>query len=161
MRGYEAEPLQKSQPSGAMNFATVPLAEVPAVRPTAGASADRPMVLVVDEPAVADTVAEILNRNGYAAIASYDAKDALETALLMPPELVIADVELAGMSGIEVANVVTEHLPDCKVLLLSGPDGAGERQRLAEGALRGVGLIDRPIQSAELLKQVSARLKAR
>jgi len=153
MRGYEGGPPRKPQAVVALHFATVPLAEVPAVGLTADAVGDRPMVLVVDEPAVADAVAELLNRNGYAAIASYDAKDALETALLMPPELVIADVGLAGMSGIEVAKVVTDHLPDCKVLLLAEQDGAG--------AGEGFGLIGKPIEAGELLKQVSARVKGR
>jgi len=153
MHREEAEKPLKLRAGGAMNFSVVPLAEVPAAGQTADAVADRPMVLVVDEPAVADTVAEILNRNGYAAIVSYDAKDALETALLMPPELVIADVGLAGMSGIEVAEVVTEHLPECKVLLLAEADGGGERQRF--------GVIEKPIEPEELLRQVSARVKGR
>lgn len=161
MRAFEAEPLHKSkcQP---MNFSIVPMTEVPPPGHTPGAAADRPMVLVVDdEPAVADTVSEILNRNGYLAIAAYDGEDALETALLIPPELVITDVGLPGMSGIEVASALRAQLPDCKVLLLAESDGARGEPAAAQGAALAHGLIDKPVQAAKLLRQVSASLSPR
>ena len=62
------------------------------------------MVLVVDdESVIADTLAEILSRNGYATMTAYDADEALETALTTPPEMLITDVILPGMNGIELA----------------------------------------------------------
>ena len=142
-------------------FQVVPLREVPSPLHSATGSDDRPMVLVVDdEPVIADTLVEILNKSGYAAIASYDGEDALETALLMPPELVIADVGLPGISGIEVATVLREKLPECKVLLLSGQAATS---RLAEPVKmdgNGFAVIGKPIQPSDLLAQISETLKA-
>jgi CheY-like chemotaxis protein len=104
-----------------MNFPIVPIEEVPPEPSHAEATAKRPLVLVVDdEAAVADSLVEILTQNGFAAVAAYDGPDALETAQIMPPELLITDVALPGMSGIELANTVKSAVPDCKIVLLSG-----------------------------------------
>src|ERR1700679_2638253 len=63
--------------------------------PAADTSDFRPVVLVVDdESAIADTLAEILSRSGYAALTAYDAEEALESALMTPPEMLITDVVL-------------------------------------------------------------------
>src|SRR5580698_1632282 len=105
MHEIHAEPLSTSQKNGRMNFPVVPIGEVPVPASSSDTIPDRPMVLVVDdEPAIADTVSAILNQNGYAALTAYDGKDALETALLIRPELVITDIGLPDMSGIEVAT---------------------------------------------------------
>ncbi len=79
--------------------------------PPADTSAYRPVVLVVDdESAIADTLTEILSRSGYAAMTAYDGNEALETALVTPPEMLITDVILPGMSGIELGDQDAAHL---------------------------------------------------
>jgi len=119
------------------------------------------LVLVVDDkPAIADRVAEILNQHGYAAIAAYDGEDALETALLIPPELVIADVRLAGMSGLEVAAALKKKLPDCKVLLLADQEAASDLPVPGKDTVRDFALVDKPVHPVDLVAQVSARLKS-
>src|ERR1700677_600375 len=103
------------------SFPTISIKDVPQSVPPVNTNSYRPVVLVVDdESAIADTLAEILTRSGYTAVPAYDAEDALETALLMPPELLISDVLLPGMSGIELAVTVRRIFPDCKILLFSG-----------------------------------------
>ena len=73
MREIQSDPPPSFPATGPTNFPIVPLEDVPAPGLFADAGADRPMVLVVDdEPAIADALSEILNRNGYAAIAAYD-----------------------------------------------------------------------------------------
>jgi CheY-like chemotaxis protein len=104
-----------------MKFATVPIEQVPPVNPLADATEHRPLVLVVDdEAAVVDTLVTILSEHGFAAVAAYDGPDAIETAQIMPPELLVTGVELPGMSGIELADAVKSAVPDCKIVLLSG-----------------------------------------
>lgn len=77
--------------SGRRTSPVVPVEKVP----PADTSEYRPVILVVDdESAIADTVTEILCRSGYAAMAAYDGTDALENALLTPPEMLITDVIL-------------------------------------------------------------------
>ncbi len=104
-----------------IKFETVPVSELEARKIQPDHSPLVPVVLVVDdEHAVADSLVTILNQSGYAAEAAYDGKSALEMALLVPPELLLTDVAMPGMDGIELAIAVRKAVPDCKVLLLSG-----------------------------------------
>src|SRR5208337_2159245 len=121
MRNTPSNPLRNSSVNLSTNFPTVPIKEVPVSGSSIDISPYRPLVLVVDdESTIADTLAEILTRSGYAAMAAYDGEGALETALLMPPELLITDVVLPEMSGIELAITMRRVFPECKIILFSG-----------------------------------------
>jgi DNA-binding NtrC family response regulator len=81
----------------------------------------RPLVLVVDdEPLITDTLRIILNGNGFATLTAPDATEALEMAALMPPEVLIADLAMPGMNGLDMAVEIARMAPDCKVILFSG-----------------------------------------
>lgn len=143
-------------------FQTVPLDQVPKRESSLGAVANRSVVLVVDdESVITDTLTEILNRSGYTAIPAYDAEEALEVALLMPPELLLTDVMLPGMNGIELAVRVKRIFPDCKILLFSGQ--AATTDLLASAARDGhrFDMLSKPIHPGDLLRHVSAGLKPR
>lgn len=144
--------------SGRRTSPVVPLDEVP----PADTSEYRSVVLVVDdESAIADTLTEILCRSGYAAMAAYDGTDALETALLTPPELLITDVVLPGMSGIELAITIKRIFPDCKILLFSGQAATSDLLTNAKNAGHHFTLLNKPIHPRELLSRVQATLKPR
>jgi CheY-like chemotaxis protein len=118
MRQPTAEPFPKSIEGLKTSFPVVPIKEIPVPDAADAASSLRPMVLVVDdEPAIADELTESLARSGYAAIAAYDAETALETALLMPPDLAVIDARLSGLSGIDLATSLRDTLPDCKIVM--------------------------------------------
>jgi len=141
-----------------MHFPIIPIEQVPAPE-VSGLDADRPVVLVVeDDGAVADTLVKILNRSGYAAIAACDGADAVETALLVPPDLVIADVALPGMSGIEVAVELKSKLPACRIVLLGVEHDACDAVAAARIAELASAVVEKPVQPAELLAKVSASL---
>ncbi len=140
------------------NSSRIPLDQVP----PPDQSAYRPVVLVVDdESAIADTLTEILSRSGYAAMAAYDANDALESALLAPPELLITDVVLPGMSGIELAITVRRIFPDCKILLFSGQASTADLLASAKSQGHHFTLLSKPIHPKDLLACVSESLKHR
>jgi DNA-binding response OmpR family regulator len=120
------------------------------------------VVLVVDdESVITDTLAEILNRSGYTAIPAYDAEEALETALMMPPELLLTDVMLPGMSGIELAVKVKRIFPDCKILLFSGQAATSDMLAVASRDGHRFDLLTKPLHPKDLLLHVSAGLKRR
>ena len=78
-------------------------------------------VLVIDdEHLIADTLALILNLKGFEAIAVYSGQQAIETAQSMRPHIVLSDVMMKGMSGIETAGEIVRLLPRCYVVLFSG-----------------------------------------
>jgi len=139
----------------------VPIAEVPRPGAPDDREATRPVVLVVDdESAIADSLVKILNRCGYAAIAAYDAETAFETALLVPPEMLITDVVLPGMSGIELAIAIGEKIPDCRILLFSGKAATAGLLARANSAGHTFELLDKPVHPSDLLAHVSTSLKA-
>ena len=54
----------------------------------------------------------------------------LEIANVIPPDLLLTDIVMPGMSGIELATAITQSIPDCAILLFSGQ--AATRDLLAE-----------------------------
>jgi DNA-binding response OmpR family regulator len=140
-------------------FPIVPIAEVPLPAESAEASAYRPIVLVVDdEPVIADTLAEILIRSGYAAMAAYDGESALETAALVPPDLLIADDLSPQMSSVDLAIAVKSESPDCKIILLSGQQSKANLLKSAKSGGHPISLLSKPIRPADLLSTVTATL---
>lgn len=144
--------------NGRRSIPVVPISEVP----HADTSPYRPVVMVVDdESIIADTLAEILSRSGYAAITAYDANEALDTALLTPPDLLITDVVLPGMSGIELAITMRRIFPDCKTLLFSGQAATTDLLATAKGEGHHFTLLNKPVHPRDLLAHVAENLGQR
>jgi len=144
------------------SFPTIPVAEVPMSEMSDSSNTYRPSVLVVDdESAIADTLAEILNRSGYSARAAYDGPGALETSLMVPPELLITDVVLPGMNGIDLAIQMKRIFPDVKILLFSGQASTSDLLASANGAGHRFALLSKPVHPKDLLARVSESLKSR
>ena len=111
--------------------------------------------VVDDEKCIADTLAVILRHSGYEASAFYDAQSALAQMESCTPELVISDVAMPGMNGVDMAVLIRERHPSCKVLLFSG-------QACTLNILEMVGkrgydfeLVAKPIHPTDLLAKIA------
>ena len=143
--------------SGTRNSPIVSNGQEPLSHPTEY----RPRVLVVDdESAIADTIAKILTLSGFPAIATYDGNDALESALMNPPELMITDVALPGMNGIELAVTIKRIYPDCKIVLFSGQASTSDLIAVAGRSGHHFTLLNKPVPPQDLLALVGQHLKA-
>jgi DNA-binding response OmpR family regulator len=141
-------------------FPTVPLKDVPARFDATRAEGHRPVVLVVDdESVIADTLAEILSRSGYKGMAEYDGDSALETALLTPPEMLITDVVLPGITGIELAIKMRRIFPECKIILFSGQASTADLLASARAEGHHFTLLNKPLHPQDLLLRVAEGLK--
>jgi DNA-binding response OmpR family regulator len=121
-----------------------------------------PLVLVVDdEPLIAETLAAILNNSGLAALTAPDALAALEIARLMPPEMLISDVAMPGMNGFELAIEVTKAIPDCEIILFSGQATSSELEAMNRAVGRDFVMLIKPVHPADLLARVYERLTMR
>jgi len=120
---------------------------------------DRPIVMVVDdEPLVADTLAMILTHAGYRAVRAYDARTALEMASVRAPDLLISDVAMPEMNGVELALGMVAMAPGCKVVLFSGHARSVDLIR-AYDAGHDFPLMAKPMHPTEMLGQVAKSLK--
>jgi len=139
-----------------LNVQVVPLAEVPKNESSALDANHLPVVLIVDdEHVIADTVAIILKKSGYAVLTAYDGKTALEIASVIPPELLITDVFMPDMDGIELALVLTRNIPDCKVLLFSGQASTADLLVKAHDSGNNFTLLAKPVHPSEMLRRIS------
>jgi DNA-binding NtrC family response regulator len=78
------------------------------------------ILVVHDERIIADTLCIILNMSGFHAQAAYSGEQALNAAMMLKPDVLISDVIMGGISGIELALRVTSYLPGCRIILFSG-----------------------------------------
>jgi CheY-like chemotaxis protein len=144
-----------------MNETRNPLSASLGDSPLSHACGYRPRVLVVDdEPSIADTITKILSLSGYTATAAHDGDDALEIALISPPNLLITDVMMPGMNGIELAITVKRVYPECKILLFSGQAATSDLMTTAKRAGHDFPLVSKPIPPKDLLAMVAMHLNS-
>jgi len=112
-------------------------------------------VLVIDdEQVIADTLAKILDLNGYDASAVYTGTAAVESARALQPELVISDVIMPDMNGIEVAIRIRAFLPNCKILLFSGQAATADLLENARARGHEFEILAKPVHPSDLLAKL-------
>jgi CheY-like chemotaxis protein len=141
-------------------FQVVPITEAPTNDCSRFPERHRPVILVVDdEPVIADTLTAVLRRSGFAAFAAYDGLSALELAAAIPPQLLISDIAMPRMNGVELAMTLVNTIPDCKVLLFSGHASHTDLIEAGEAGF-DFPLLTKPVHPALMLMHVTESLKA-
>jgi DNA-binding response OmpR family regulator len=116
-------------------------------------------VLVVDdEPTIAEVVARYLERAGYSTRTAADGPSAVASALAAPPDLVVLDIMLPGFDGLEVMRRLHEDLEGrVAVILLTAK---GEESDRVVGLRRGADdYVVKPFSPAELVARVDAVMR--
>jgi CheY-like chemotaxis protein len=114
-------------------------------------------VLVVDdETHIANTLAALLRDRGYDAAVAYDAVSGLAQCETSPPDLIISDVVMPRMNGVELAMVAKQLYPACKVLLAC--ELATSADFLKEAGKNGYDfeMVAKPVQLSDLLSRIAA-----
>ncbi len=115
----------------------------------------KPKVLVVDdERVIADTLAIILNQHGYDATAVYTGTGAVEKARSTHPDLIISDVIMPDMNGIEAAIQIRQFLPGCKILLFSGQAATADLLENARTQGHAFEILAKPVHPHDLLAKL-------
>jgi len=98
---------------------TIPQAKVS--NPNANRHRIRPHTLVIDDDvAVADTLAMVLNSEGFDARAVYSGEEGVELARSFEFDFLVTGVVMPQMNGIDAAIQIRKLLPKCKIILVSG-----------------------------------------
>ena len=117
----------------------------------------RPKVLVADdERVIADTLAMILNQSGFEARAVYSGEKALEMAPVFEPNMLISDVIMADLNGIDAAIRIRELLPGIKILLFSGQAATADLLEKARAQGYEFEILAKPVHPQDLLSRLRA-----
>ena len=117
----------------------------------------RPKVLVVDdERVIADTLAMILNQSGFETRAVYSGEKAVEVASDFKPDMLICDVIMTGMNGIDAALSIRELLPRVKILLFSGQAATADLLENARAQGYEFEILAKPVHPQDLLNRLRA-----
>ena len=115
----------------------------------------KPTVLIVDdEHLIADTLAEILSDKGFEAFAVYNPRDAIARIGELCPDIVISDIAMPGMNGIELAKLVRNTCPDTRIVLVSGQAGTAELVERAKREGYSFEMLAKPIGPDALLSRL-------
>lgn len=112
------------------------------------------VLIVDDERVIADSLAFILNASGYQTEVAYSGEDAVELAAKLKPDVLISDVIMGGISGVEVAIYFSNYLPNCKIILISGNVLTASLLELAGREGYKFPLLSKPIHPRTLISHL-------
>ena len=114
-------------------------------------------ILVADDDRViADTLSQILRLSGYETETVSSGEEAVSTAAKRKPDILITDVVMGGITGIEAAVRILEFIPACLVILISGQ--ANTTDHLAGACRQGrqLEILPKPVHPRILLERLAA-----
>jgi DNA-binding NtrC family response regulator len=117
----------------------------------------KPRVLIVDdEKNIADSLVMVFKIKGIEAIAAYSAESAVEAVENFEPDIVLSDVIMGRMTGVDLAIYLSRARPEVKVILFSGQGATGGL--LTEGSKKGheFHLLAKPIHPEKLIEELLA-----
>jgi CheY-like chemotaxis protein len=122
---------------------------------TTSTNASKPRVLVADdEQVIANTLAIILNQAGFEARAVFSGEKAVEALDTFQPDMLISDVIMTGMTGIEAAIITRQRLPKCKILLFSGQAATADLLEKARTQGHEFEILAKPVHPTDLLAKL-------
>ncbi len=117
-------------------------------------------VLVVDdEPEFASTLAERLKLRGFDATAVTCGEDALTSLHSDTPDVVLLDLKMPDMSGIDILSEIKDYDPSVEVIILTGHGSATDRDVGMKGG--AFDYIMKPVDISELVSKIEQAQKKR
>jgi|NGEPerStandDraft_6_1074524.scaffolds.fasta_scaffold53156_1 CheY-like chemotaxis protein len=117
------------------------------------------ILVVDDERIIADTLATILRSSGYDCRTAYDGAQALDLVDVFEPNLVISDVAMPNLTGIELYHQLKAKPNAPAVMLLSGNVQVLEMLSKEQQSGHRLEVISKPIPPQKLLSSVAQMVK--
>jgi two-component system cell cycle response regulator CpdR len=116
------------------------------------------LLIVEDDPSVRTLAARALESAGHTVSLAEDGEEGLARigAAGGGFDLVVSDIRMPGMDGIEMARSVAHHFPRLRILLMTGY--ADQRERAAELSGTVLGVLQKPFMLAEIRDRVASAL---
>ena len=114
------------------------------------------ILVIEDDPTVAEVVARYLQREGYSVGIEDDGVAGLARALADPPDLVVLDLMLPGLSGLEICRKLREQAPVPVIMLTAR---SSEVDRVTGLEIGADDYVAKPFSPRELTARVKAVLR--
>jgi DNA-binding response OmpR family regulator len=115
------------------------------------------VLLVDDEKEFIDTLAERLNTRGIDAKVVYSGEEALPVIKKEPPEVVLLDLKMPGMDGLDVLRKIKHEHPKTEVIIYTGHGGDMEKALSKE--LGVFAYLQKPVDIGVLIDAMKAAYK--
>ncbi len=115
------------------------------------------ILVVEDEPALQETLAYNLEKQGYLVQTAGDGRTALETARRLKPDLILLDIMLPGLDGVEVCKTLRREGFAAPILMLTARDE--EIDRVVGLEIGADDYLTKPFSMRELMARVKAQLR--
>lgn len=114
-------------------------------------------VLVIDDdPKVRNVVARFVELEGHAVVQAENGKEAIDQLQGDPADLVISDIFMPEMDGIEVLIQLREHFPDAKLVAMSGGGAIAASHVLKTAKVLGaVAVLEKPFDLEDIRELLS------
>ena len=119
------------------------------------------ILLVDDEPHVIRVLRLMLEREGYLVASANDGAEALEKIALARPDVLVSDIQMAGMDGRDLCRIARERYPDDRfpIFVMTSMTAAEERDWVRE--LENVEFLEKPLSPRQLVARLSTYFAAR
>ena len=115
------------------------------------------ILIVEDEPSLQETLVYNLEKQGYTAEAVGDGRIALETARRLLPDLILLDIMLPGLDGVEVCKTLRREGFQFPIIMLTARDD--EIDRVVGLEVGADDYLTKPFSMRELIARVKAQLR--
>ena len=118
----------------------------------------RPFVLVVDdEPVITETLVDILRHEDFDVAAATDGVSAVEKAASLKPDIVLADVAMPRLNGVEAAKRIMAASPATRIVLFSGQAETADLLVQARKEGYEFEVLAKPIKPEHLLRTLRSK----
>lgn len=115
----------------------------------------RMILLVDDEPHVIRVLRLMLEREGYEVASANDGNEALEKMRARRPDVMVSDIQMAGMDGRDLCRTTRARYPDepFPIFVMTSMTASGEREWVRE--LANVDFLEKPLSPRQLVARLA------
>lgn len=122
---------------------------------TQDSSRKQRILVVDDEQLIAQSLRDILTRAGFDTVFALSGTEAIKMAEQICPDIVISDVIMPDLDGVQTAVRIRRACPDARILLFSGQAATSDILQRARAEGHDFDLLPKPIHPARLLAAIT------
>ena len=117
------------------------------------------ILIIDDNPMNLELVSDLLELHGFLVIKAKDSKTGMELAQTEKPDLILMDIQLPGIDGIDATRILKEDIitADIPIVALTAHATKGDEEKILKAGCTGY--ISKPINTREFPKIVKSYLK--